>query len=86
MEDSSFSHSNSVPPVSPVVSMENGTPSADGMKYDTLIDSVKNGVEHINIGQSTQTDMSGGGGGLGGHAKANSTGPRRADEFQVDFS
>lgn len=85
MEDSSFSHSNGVPPVSPVVSMENGTPSADGMKYDTLIDSAKNGVEHIKIGQSTQNDMPGGGG-LGGHAKANSTGPRRADEFQVDFS
>ena len=65
--------------------MENGTPSADGMKYDTLIDSVKNGVEHINIGQNTQNGMSGGGG-LGGHAKANSTGSRRADEFQVDFS
>jgi hypothetical protein len=79
MEDSSFSHSNGVPTVSPVVSMENGTPSADGMKYDTLIDSAKNGVEHINIGQSTQNDMSGDGG-LGGHAKA------KADEFQVDFS
>jgi hypothetical protein len=85
MGDSDISHSNGVQPVSPVISTEETAFTADRVNCDELVNSARNGVEHIELTQSVRNGMSSADG-LHEKAKSGSAGPRRADEYQVDFS
>jgi hypothetical protein len=74
MGDSNISHSDGVQPVSSVRA-----------NCDELVNSAQNGVEHIELTQSVRNGTPGADG-LQEKARDGSAGPRKADEYQVDFS
>jgi hypothetical protein len=85
MGDPDISHSNGVQPVLPVIPTEETAFTADRLNCDKLVSSARNGVEHTELTQSVRNGTSGAGG-LHEKTKTGSAGPRRADEYQVDFS
>lgn len=58
---------------------------ANGMRDKTSIDSIENGIEHIEIGQNANSGESGSGR-ANGSTKTTNASLRRTDEYDVDFS
>jgi hypothetical protein len=85
VSDHSIAYGNGPIPEPHAFSSEKGGSAANGLRHDELASSLRNGVELIDLGQSTHNDASGSDG-LNHNIKPSNASPLRADEYQVDFS